>query len=255
MEYNGMKPTFQLTFANGRTAAGAYIAEPADVEAILQTLGFKTACPSLVVVGGASGLAADDLEQLRSLFKDVLCPLAETFDFAVIDGGTDAGVMQLMGQARTDTGSSFPLIGVVVQTKAILPNASSESEDAAALEPHHTHFLLVPGDHWGEESTWIAQVATALVDRCPSITVLINGGAIALHQDVPNSLAHQRPVLVINGSGRAADRVAAAVMGKTPDPELQSLIDSGLIYVADLAAGPEALRSKLFQILAATNPS
>lgn len=243
-----MQPPFQVTFKHGSTATGVSLSENSDIPTALQQLGFTTPRPTLVIVGGASGLAPEDLEKLRSLFQDVLCPFAESLHSVVIDGGTDAGVMRLMGQARKATGSQFPLVGIVVQDKAIVPGSPSPSDDAADLEPYHTHFFLVPGQEWGEESNWIAEVATALSDEQPSMTLLINGGAIALHQDVPNSLEHARPVLVVGGSGRAADRLANALTGKTPDSEIQTLVNSGLLHTVDLTIGKDSLASELHQL-------
>lgn len=240
-----MQLPFQVTFENGLTAHAAYLSEMAGIPLALHHLGFHSARPTLVIIGGASGLSPDDLERLRSLFKDVVCPFVSTRNFAVIDGGTDAGVMQLMGQSREATGGQFPLIGVVVEKKAILPASPPPADDAAALEPFHTHFLFVPGSQWGEESCWMAQAATVLSAGKPSLTLLINGGAIALHQDVPNSLKQARPVLVIGGSGRSADRLAHAVTGKIPDPEIQSLVNSGLIHTVDLAIGQSVVRAAL----------
>lgn len=246
-----MQRPFQITFANGATAQGISLSTHLEMSTGLNALGLFTARPTLVIVGGASGLAADDLEKLRSLFQEVLCPLADELNFIVIDGGTDAGVMQLMGQARAATGGQFPLVGLVVQKKAILPSSSPPSEDAAALEPHHTHFILVPGSEWGDESGWIAEAATASSDGKPSITLLINGGAIALNQDVPNSLERDRPVLVIAGSGRSADRLANAMTGETSDPAIQSLVNSVLLHKVDLATEKDGFKAAIERILQA----
>ena len=67
------------------------------------------------------------------------------------------------------------------------------------LEPHHTYFVIVPGDDWGAESPWIARTATVLAGAAPSITGLVNGGQIAyadvqrmLYRNEPPSLRHRR---------------------------------------------------------------
>ncbi|MDX2240094.1 MAG: hypothetical protein NW224_05355 [Leptolyngbyaceae cyanobacterium bins.302] len=250
-----MQSLFQLTFDNGATARGVSLSEDSEISSALQQLGFTTARPTLVIVGGASGLAVDDMEQLRSLFQNVLCSFADSFDFAVIDGGTDAGVMRLIGQSRSATGRKFPLLGVVVQAKAILPNTPAPTDDAATLEAHHTHFMLVPGSKWGDESDWIAKVATVLSNGKPSLTLLINGGEIALRQDVPNSIEQARPVLIISGSGRSADRLADAINGKTSDPEVQNLINSGLLYTVDLTVEQNLLQAALQKVLLAAHSS
>ncbi|MBD0336215.1 MAG: hypothetical protein ICV62_12055 [Cyanobacteria bacterium Co-bin13] len=203
---------------------------------------------TLVVVGGASGLTEAYLHDLESLFIEVICPFAEAQQLVVIDGGTDSGVMRLMGSTRTKTQSQFPLLGVVVKDKTFLPTATPNTEDAAPLEPNHTHFALVPGQDWGDESPWIAQMADAIAGGLPSATLLINGGAIALKQDVPNSLSSQRPVLVIAGSGRAADQLAVALQSGVSDDPLNTLITTGLIQAVALDEGAAKVREALNQV-------
>ena len=45
---------------------------------------------------------------------------------------------------------------------------AGDRADASPLEPNHTHQVLVPGSSWGEESPWLADIATWLADRLPS---------------------------------------------------------------------------------------
>jgi hypothetical protein len=75
------------------------------------------------------------------------------------------------------------------------------------LPSHHSHFVLVPGENWGDESRWLSRVAQTLAEDRPTVTILINGGEIAL-RDVQHSVDAHRPVLVLEGSGRAADDLA-----------------------------------------------
>ena len=63
-------------------------------------------------------------------------------------------------------------------------------DQSAPLDPHHTHFILVPGKNWGDESFWIDQIAIQLAGDQPSVAVLVNGGKIAHDQDVPSNLEH-----------------------------------------------------------------
>ena len=79
-------------------------------------------------------------------------------------------------------------------------------EDKVPLDPNHTHFVLVPGSKWGDESPWIAKLATVLSGGNPSLTILVNGGEIS-RLDVENSLVTDRPVLALKGSGRLADEL------------------------------------------------
>lgn len=246
---SGMDRPFRLKFSNQHEAEAIDVAPGDTVTDALQHLRINAPAATLVIVGGANGLSSNYLARLQHLFIDVVCPLAEALQLCVVDGGTDVGIMQLLGQARTKTAGTFPLIGVVVRKKAILPDGIVLSEDAAALEPNHTHFLLVPGQEWGEEADWIARIAGSLTGDRPSATLLINGGNIALNQDVPNSIRNQRPVLVVAGSGRAADHLAAALRDGTDSSKIQDLIDSELIQAIDLETGSALLGHTLRQIL------
>ena len=225
-----------LDFGDGHAARVARPRRFADVAAAVGELGLDEGRPVLVVVGGASGLDERSKERLRTLFSQVLVPVARAWNAVVVDGGTDSGVMQLLGQALGTEGASFPLIGVAVDKKVIVPGDASESGGRRALERHHTHFVLVPGWSWGDESPWLARVATEIAAGAPSATVLINGGEIAL-QDVANSVAAERPVLVIKGTGRTADRIAAALDGDRTDAQAAHLAGSYLVTAVSWPEG------------------
>ena len=173
----------------------------------LQQLDLPPHRPVLVLVGGAGYLENEDA--LESLFT-ALARVAEEVGAIVVDGGTDAGVMCLMGRARAATRGTFPLVGVAPRGRVRLPDEPpAADDDRVPVEPHHTHLILVPGNAWGDESPYLARVATLLAGNAPSVTVLVNGGEVA-RQDVEHSLAEGRPVIVVAGTGRLADELAAA---------------------------------------------
>jgi SLOG in TRPM, prokaryote len=217
-----------LEFGDGHAARVARPRRLADVAAAVDELGLAGGRRVLVVVGGASGLDEPGKERLRPLFSQVVVPVARAWNAVLVDGGTDSGVMQLLGQAVGMQGASLPLVGVAVAKKVTVPGDAAESRGLSALEGHHTHFVLVPGSSWGDESPWLARVATEIAAGAPSVTVLINGGEVAL-QDVANSVAARRPVLVIEGTGRAADRIAAARAGDRSDAQAADLARSALV--------------------------
>ncbi|MCU0550143.1 MAG: hypothetical protein MUC48_12405 [Leptolyngbya sp. Prado105] len=189
--------------------------------------------PVLVVIGGASKISDADYELIQQLFTQVLAPLAQQWQAAVIDGGTDAGVMRLIGQARCQIQGTFPLIGVAPIGLTTLPGEATPSKNAAPLEPNHSNFLLVPGSDWGDESHWLATVATSIAHSAPSVTVLINGGEITW-EDASQNLAGKRPLIVISGSGRTADLIAAGLRGEPTDERALPLIQSGQVQAIDL---------------------
>jgi hypothetical protein len=245
-----MERPFKLAFSGGLTPCAIRIYHPSELPVILSSLGLKRPRPVLVLVGGADGLSEAELASLRSFFSDVLSPLAESLGAAVVDGGTDAGVIQLMGQAHHQRNCTFPLVGVAASGTINLPSSSTSSPDATSLEPHHTHFVLVPGTMWGDESPWIARVASAFAQEAPSVTVVVNGGETTW-EDVRRSVEAGRPVVVVSGSGRTADELAAALRGEEADERAQSLTESGLIEAVELARARDVLWDTLEKILSA----
>jgi SLOG in TRPM, prokaryote len=204
--------------------------------------------PVLVVIGGASQLSDDIFSQIQGFFGQVLAPIAERLQAVVVDGGTDAGVMRLMGQARAQIGGTFPLVGVAPRGLVMLPGESALTGQHTALEPHHTHFILVPGAAWGDESMALAQVATGLAAGSPTIAVMLNGGAITW-LDAANNVGEGRSLVVINGTGRAADELAAVVRGAVGSAQAQAIAKTGLVTVVDLTASHELIVQQLEAIL------
>jgi len=225
----------KYTFSNGRSALAVRVRHGEELPTALHELGLRSGQPNLVLIGGASKMDVKELNGIRSLFVEGLVPAIAALDATVIDGGTDAGIMQLMGQARAITGETFPLIGVAVAGKVTTPDRIDHSGKGTFLEPHHTHFVLVPGTHWGDESPWLFRVADVLAARAASLTILVNGGEIAW-EDVTQSVKAGHPVLVIGGSGRTADTIANALHKEATDERTKRLVDSNLLRVVDLTS-------------------
>ncbi len=228
-----MKNFLKLTFNSEQTALAIRVAQQAELPDALELIGLGGSRPVLVVVGGASNISEADLLRIQRLFTEVLAPIAESLGAYVVDGGTDAGVMQLMGEARTQIGAKFALIGVTPEKKVALPNQQKPAADLTPLEPNHTHFVLVPGDNWGDGSIWISCVATVLANNAPSITVLLNGGEITF-EDAFSSVNSGRLVVVIAGTGRTADILADALRGQATDERAKKLAKSGTLQYIDL---------------------
>lgn len=244
-----MEKPFKIAIPNGLTASAIRVQSLKDLSTAMGELELHSPRPVLVVVGGASKMSEADLISLRSLFVKVLAPLAEKLGAFVVDGGTDFGVMQMMGQARAQTAATFSLIGVTPVGKVALPDQIPDSE-VTALEPHHTHFVLVPGFNWGDESPWLARVASVLANGEPSVTVLVNGGEIAW-VDVSHNLKAHRPVLAIAGSGRLADILAAALRGEATDERACELVASGLVQAIDLKESFDSLTRLINEMFSA----
>lgn len=221
------------------------VGQPSELPAALRALNVGVHRPVLVFVGGAGGMTPDHLAVTAKALERVI-PALEEWQAAIVDGGTDSGIMKVTGRLREAAGGHFPLVGVAAEGTVILPGTSARS-DAAALEPHHSHVILVPGQAWGDESPWLSRVATSIADGQPSLTLVINGGQIT-YEDIDHSLRANRPVIVLAGTGRTADAIAAAVRGDTADPKAARVAASPGSQVVS-CSDSQALRSVIESIL------
>lgn len=243
-----MEKPCHYIFANQLTANAIQVDSFVELPEALLKIGLQYPRPTLVLVGGASGIGEADMTKLQRLFVEAIAPLAQELEVAVVDGGTDAGIMRFIGQARTEIGATFPLIGVVAVGTVILPDCSPPNSDAAPLEPNHTHFILVPGSQWGDESPWISRIATVLSEGFPSVTIVVNGGEITF-RDVSNSVLADRLAIALDGTGRTADKLAAALRGEATDWRAEQLAASGKVKAIDWINQPAQLTEVIKEIL------
>jgi hypothetical protein len=234
---------FSLDFGSGRAARAVRVEH--DLGHGLTQVGLTGPARVLVVVGGAGGMDDATVSSLQETLATAVLPVLAEGHVVVVDGGTDAGVMRMIGHWRA-TGADFPLLGVAAEGTVTWPGHSA-GDDAAPLEPNHTHFVLVPGADWGDESPWLARAATEIAGGSPSVTLLVNGGQISF-DDVERSLEEDRPVIVLNGTGRTADRIAAAVGGDHSDERASRIATSPRLFVGSVD-DPGAVRARLSVLL------
>jgi hypothetical protein len=225
----------------------ARVGQPADLPAALGALHVGLRRPVLVSVGGAGGMAPGHLTAVSAVLREHIVAGLDRWGAAVVDGGTDSGVMRAMGQARDAAGGHFPLVGVAAEGTVVVPGIAA-GPDAAPLELRHTQLILVPGDSWGDESPWLSRVAAAIADGQPSVTLVVNGGEVT-YDDIRHSLQAGRPVIVVAGTGRTADAIAAAARGRAADPPAARVAASPGTRIVALD-DPRALYSAIESILA-----
>lgn len=229
-----MSKSYLLTVADGRAAQATHIENFAQIPDAIAALGLMSPHPTLVLVGGAGKMSPQDFSTLERLFVEAIAPAIADIGAVVIDGGTDCGIMALIGKARQRIGATFPLVGVAAIGTVRLPaSPPPPNPDAATLEPHHSHFILVPGNNWGDESPWLAAIASSIAGSAPSLTIVSNGGEITW-QDVTQSVKAARSTVILGGSGRTADTLAAALRGEPCDDRAHPLVASGLLRTVDM---------------------
>lgn len=191
----------------------ALCALPNDIDELEQTLHQMGLVdrPVIVLVGGHI-LPEHAHVTLQAI--EVIAKIAELLDAALICGGTDIGVMSAIGKSRSRNSYQFPLIGIAPEGIVTWPEGPRNTgtlllsgNEREQLESHHSHFILVPGNEFGDETKWIVRAATMIAGKNKSVTVLINGGKVS-QMDVEEGLNAGRPLLVLAGTGRLADDIA-----------------------------------------------
>jgi hypothetical protein len=184
--------------------------ERSNLEQAISELGLKDKYPVIVLIGG--GIDEQQAEATRRAIQTI-SSIAEDMRALVICGGTDMGVMAEIGQMRLKNHYQFPLVGIAPEELVTWPDGPQGvkflwmGKKRWQLEPHYSHFILVPGNQFGDESPWIVEAATILSKGHRSVTILINGGEVS-RKDIELSLAHDRPVIALSRTGRLADELA-----------------------------------------------
>lgn len=188
----------------------------------ISQLGLKGRYP-VIVLAGDKGERKH--AQVTQQIIHAICMIAQELKAVVICGGTDIGITAEIGLSRKRNHQNFPLVGVAPQELVSWPSGPQSTKffwwgkTRLRLEPHFSHFILVPGNHFGDEIPWINDAATLLSKDHQSVTVLLNGGKIA-RSAIALSLETGRAVIAVSGTGHLADELA----GQTQQDDLITVI-------------------------------
>ena len=183
---------------------------PSDLEQAVSELGLEGSYPVIVLIGGE---VEEPQAAVTRQAVETIARAAEELHSVVICGGTDMGIMAEIGQIRQENHYKFPLVGVAPEELVTWPGGPHTTrflwwgEQRWQLEPHYSHFILVPGSHFGAKSAWIVDTANILSRGRKAVTILINGGEVS-RKDIDLSLENDRPVLALSRTGRLADELA-----------------------------------------------
>lgn len=224
-------------FSNGFKARAIHIVKDTPPEAILAKLAFDPfPCAVIPVSGGAKDfpryLPNNGFLKMHS-FIEAVVEVAFNKRIMLVDGGTNTGVMQLIGSffekiSKSDPNCILPpLIGFVPEPKVNYPGASIEGRDpkADSLDPNHSCFVLVNDvQEWGDEVDSMFALVNSLSARLPSVSLIVNGGLTTLKEAVRNA-RDGREIIVIEGSLRATRAIIAAINGATENELTKILFD------------------------------
>ncbi len=245
----------EITFPNGHKAQ--LVAPPLGTPAaeILKSLDIPAPKALILLIGGASDLDKALVPRLLQLFSRHIARIAAAAGALIVDGGTQAGVMAIMGRAIAESGHQSPILGVAPAGKVTYPGAhpGNPTEDGTPLDPNHSYFVLVESREWGGETDTFYELAESLAVDMKVVTILVNGGPIAI-TELWASVRRGWPIIVLEGTGRLADEIAGLAThqpDRITDPAFAEIISHGDIHLFSLQDPPEDLEKLLLKGLQA----
>lgn len=211
------------------------------------------------ITGAAQGFRMQP--HVHDVVNQGIVKAAKKTDAWLVTGGTDTGVMKLVGEAVRKADVDVPVIGVTpwlavygreqlerdtqpsspssVSTEADdMVRREAEAEDGGrvrfyrrtkpddhmgvALQPNHTHFLLVDTPHVQGKSPFGTEIPFRMAferqvhdeKSVPTVVVVLNGGVGSL-QIVLQAVKDETPVVLINDSGGIALTLAHYLQSAT----------------------------------------
>ena len=239
-----------ISFENGNRAVVISAPRDTSAQAILDALEITSPRAVILIFGGAAGLDDSRKAHLETLFADGIAPVAAELGALIIDGGTQSGVMAMMGQAIARSPGTSQLLGIAPKGKINHPELSDTSavSDGTPLEPNHSHFVLVESNEWGGETGKMLELARAF--NAPIVAILVNGGAIAADEAL-QSVRNGWQLLVFEGSGRFADELSAAIRDgqSAKSTEVTEIARSGRVVLFHVDNAASNLKIQLRRML------
>ena len=229
----------EIVFPNNNGAKLVTASRGTPMAGLIEPLGISPPKNLILLIGGADELDQKLTSRLTQLLSRGIARAAADAEALIIDGGTQAGVMQIMGQSIADRGRKSSLLGVAPAGKVTYPGGpTATGNDSAPLDPNHSHFILADGKEWGSETETLFEVAAGF--GVPVLAILVNGGGIA-KDELLQSVRRNWPVIVIKGSGRLADEVAKLKEQPSPieDPVLAEIVEEGDLRIFPITGALE----------------
>jgi hypothetical protein len=212
---------------------------------ILKLLGIQAGAPVIVFMGGAAKTSSQDGVKLERAISEGVARVAVELSANVVDGGTDSGTIGMLNSALRKQKHTGFYIGVAPDQLTHLPNAPTNGH-LESLGDTHTHFVLVEGEHWGDELKPLYALVDALAEGVPALRILVNGG-MGTETELSEKGRDNRIVMVLEGSSRLADRISFQL--RSPETEgvshVEKMTREGDFTVFDIDLGPDQLAEEI----------
>jgi hypothetical protein len=151
-----------IQFPGGTHAQAVRASARANIGDLVRALDLPPFAAVIVLAGGAAFMQQPAEARLQALFTEGIARAASALDALIIDGGTESGVMALMGQGVAQQGHKPTLLGVAPEGRVSYPGKAGAEEDRGPLDPNHSHFVLVESDEWGGETAMMYKLGQFL---------------------------------------------------------------------------------------------
>ena len=251
-----------LPAQDGRTLRLVQAEAGDNPEALAAALAIPAIGAVVVLADGADGaggaVGQDDADAVllprlvQLVGRGLVRAAREAGALCIARGGTN-GLVSLLGRAVADIDRAPPLLGVAPAAQVAVPGAPRDGDaDRQALTPGLTHLVLTSGADWGAELRTKIDLAQTLADGKPVMMVVIGGGA-GTAAEVLHAVRRGWPVLVVNGSGGAADKLALqwrARKADADDPVIAEILADGNLTCITLGVNVgEAVETMARQVL------
>jgi SLOG in TRPM, prokaryote/SMODS and SLOG-associating 2TM effector domain 1/Protein of unknown function (DUF4231) len=200
----------EVAFENGRRAKLVAATADPNPDELLSRLSLDRGRPVIVVIGGADTLAGEAYDLSARVVGPGVARAAAATRAVVVDGGTAAGIMEIVGDAvRQQQVDGTAVVGVAPSGCVTYPGAAGTNGGRSQRDPNHSHFVLAASSEWGGETRLLVDLSTAVAAGKPIVMVVAGGGGVTL-LEVLEASRRGWPIVVATGTGGTADDVAGA---------------------------------------------
>ncbi|WP_218182401.1 MULTISPECIES: hypothetical protein [Actinosynnema] len=213
----------------------------ADIRA--RALGLPRGRPVVALLGSPEPLDPELSATVLPVLRTVLSE-ARRAGAVVLTTGADLGVAHLAGLASEALDAAPRLVGIA-PGRLVAADDAEPRPGELPLNQRHDTAVLVPGSRWGDEVPALLRVVDAVARKRPALVVLL-GGDEGARAALVEHLGHDRPLLLLAGTGGLADEL---VSGALADEDVGVLARAGQVAVVHVDEGPERVLAVLRGVL------
>ncbi|HVN55526.1 MAG TPA: SLATT domain-containing protein [Anaerolineaceae bacterium] len=222
----GILQTLNIQFSDDQQAQAVVVPLDAEIPQVMDLLGLSPDRKVILLAGSASELGEKLKDRVSDLFDAGLANILDP-NTVIVDGATVGGIIDPIGQSPAVQEKKPVLLGVAPLGKVCLPDCTIDGDGRHALEPNHTHFVLVESGSWQGATRMFVDLSQALAARSPDqrgencelpytaprprlVMLLIGGSPTQVSLDEAQACVERGwPLIVIEDSGRLADQISA----------------------------------------------